>query len=412
MMSRYTNRILVVLMLVLFFGLLSAQEPVQETRLLVTTESNMYDPSGGLGSKLFAYTRYDPAFWRNKVYRVEDGEEALVFEPRYVTEEYIYDVQVSRDDSRIVFGVAGLTTSLPNYIYSVRPDGTQLTRIVGSRDGCGKFVWPGYGTNFCSSPSYPRLSPNGQRILFFNRVLEWDEKAQGNLRHVYLSMISVTGGSLLRLEEVKAGSQAAWNEDNASIYYHSIGNPLEGRWNEKWNGLLRRYDLKTGRSEQILEKPWEIVPTGGLVVSPADGSIYFVSVRGFARLDPETGSAEVIFKEQFDTFDLSPDGRRAVGLKEGDVTILNLEFTSSSPLLIEPGVVDELELGRIPAARKKWALERGYSTLGQLRSEDRKKNGVRSIRWLDNQRLWCVVEEGKSTDRRTKGRVGIVRLTN
>ncbi len=111
MMSRYTNRILVVLMLVLFFGLLSAQEPVQETRLLVTTESNMYDPSGGLGSKLFAYTRYDPAFWRNKVYRVEDGEEALVFEPRYVTEEYIYDVQVSRDDSRIVFGVAGLTTS-------------------------------------------------------------------------------------------------------------------------------------------------------------------------------------------------------------------------------------------------------------------------------------------------------------
>ena len=80
-MSRYANRILVIFLPVLFFGLLSAQERVQETRLLVTTESNMYDPSGGLGSKLFAYTRYDPAFWRNKVYRVEDGKKRWCLNP-------------------------------------------------------------------------------------------------------------------------------------------------------------------------------------------------------------------------------------------------------------------------------------------------------------------------------------------
>ena len=93
--------------------------------------------------------------------------------------------------------------------------------------------------------------------------------------------------------------------------------------------------------------------TPGLAVSRSDGALYFIAKQGFVRLDPETGEVEVVSEERFDTFDLSPDGRRAVGLKEGAVTIVDLEFPSRSPLRMELGGVDELKLGAVSVARKK-----------------------------------------------------------
>ena len=60
----------------------------------------------------------------------------------------------------------------------------------------------------CSFPRAPRLSPDGQQILFFNEVDEWNEEKQGNVFHVYLSMIPVTGGPIVRLEEVGSGHAA------------------------------------------------------------------------------------------------------------------------------------------------------------------------------------------------------------
>ena len=404
MRSRYGH---LVLLSVFFFSPLSAQQRVQETRLLSKAPSRSHlGANGTLGSQLFAYSRYDEASKRRKLYRLEGEEEVLVFAPpSQHFDQYISQVQVSSDDSRIVFVTNGFSLHYRQKIYSVRPDGSQLTKLVQSGDDCDEFVYPGYGTGLCSSPWGPRLSPDGRKIIFFNEVREETEK--GGRTHYYLSMIPSRGGPIVRLVDAGPGFRAVWSEDGRSIYYYYS----RRSGYDPSNGVPRRYDLETGRSEFLTDTTWG-ARSSGLAVSRADGALYFLSKQGFVRLDPETGVAEVVSEQYFDAFDLSPDGRRAVGLKEGDVTIVNLEFPSSSPLLIEPGVVDELELGRIPAARKKWALERGYSTLGQLRSEDRKKNGVRSIRWLDNQRLWCVVEEGKSTDRRTKGRVGIVRLAN
>ena len=90
-------------------------------------------------------------------------------------------------------------------------------------------------------------------------------------------------------------------------------------------------------------------------------------------------------------------------------------FLPAAPLEVERGTVDELKLGRIPVARKKWVLQRGYASR-QLYSEARKRTGVKGIRWLDNERLWCVVQEDRSTDPRGASkpevRVGIVRLAN
>ena len=408
MRSRYGQLVLLLVLLSVFFvSPLSAQQRVQETRLLSKAPSRSHlGAYGTLGSQLFAYSRYDEASERRKLYRLEGEEEVLVFAPpSQHFDQFISQIQVSSDDSRIVFVTNGFSLHYRQKIYSVRPDGSQLTKLVQSGDDCDEFVYPGYGTGLCSSPSAPRLSPDGRKIIFFNEVREESEK--GGRTRFYLSMMPATGGPIVRLEEIGAGFDAVWSEDGTSIYYYYSSS----RGSDPSNGVPRRYDLETGRSEFLTDTTWR-ARSLGMAVSRADGALYFLSKQGFVRLDPETGVAEVVSEQYFDNFDLSPDGRRAVGLKEGDVTIVDLEFPSSSPLLIEPGVVDELELGRIPAARKKWALERGYSTLGQLRSEDRKKNGVRGIWWLDNQRLWCVVEEGKSTDRRTKGRVGIVRLTN
>ena len=401
-----------VLLSLFFVSPVSAQQ-VQETRLLLKASSKPYPGAyGALGSQLFAYSRYDAASERRKLYRLEGEEEVLVFAPpSQHFDQFISQIQVSSDDSRIVFVTNGFSLHYRQKIYSVRPDGSQLTKLVQSGDDCDEFVYPGYGTGLCSSPSAPRLSPDGRKIIFFNDVREESEK--GGRTRYYLSMMPATGGPIVRLEEIGPGFDAVWSEDGTSIYYYYSSS---GGYDPS-NGVPRRYDLETGRSEFLTDKTWG-ARSLGMAVSRADGALYFLSKKGFVRLDPETGVAEVVSEQYFDAFglSLSPDGRWAAGLKEGDVTIVNLEFPSSSPLLIELGVVDELELGRIPAARKKWALERGYSTLGQLRSEDRKKNGVSGIYWLDNQRLWCVVREEKSTDptraSKPEVRVGIVRLTN
>ena len=262
---------------------------------------------------------------------------------------------------------------------------------------------------FAASPRIGRLSPDGRKIIFFNEVREETEK--GGRTHYYLSMMSSRGGPIVRLVDAGPGFRAVWSEDGRSIYYYysrrSGYHPS--------NGVPRSYDLQTGRSEFLTDTTWG-ARSSGMAVSRADGALYFLSKKGFVRLDPETGVAEVVSEQYFDAFDLSPDGRWAAGLKDGDVTIVNLEFPSSAPLEIEPGTVDELELGRIPVARKKWVLQRGYSALRRLPSEAHEKNGVITARWLDNERLWCVVQEDKSTDptraSKPEVRVGIVRLTN
>ena len=407
-----------VLLSVFLPGLLAAQDRVWETRLLAETrmKEGSLHANGALGSKLFAYSRSDESRNGSKLYVLKEGEEVLVFRtPLY---KNIYDVQVSRDDSRVVFSTGGFSSSYRNIIFSVRPDGSQLTKIVDSGDGCGEFIWPGYGSHFCSDPHAFQLSPDGQRILFFNEVREWDEEAKENLTHFYLSMIPVTGGPIVRVEEVQPGYQTVWSEDGASIYYHS-GAPYTGRLNEQWNGSLRRYDLETGRSEQIVEESWEVLTWGGLAISPTDGSLYFVaSKRGFARLDLETGFAEVVSEERFERFDLSPDGSRAVGIKEGNITLVDLEFPSNTTLQVAPGAEDELALGQIPAARERWVTQKmsRQSTAGltELPERARKAIGVQRIRWLDNDRLWCVVREDKSADPiRTSNqaiRVGIIQL--
>ena len=151
-----------------------------------------------------------------------------------------------------------------------------------------------------------------------------------------------------------------------------------------------------------------------------DGSVYFVaSKRGFARLDPETGFTEVISEERFERFDLSPDGRRAVGVKEGDVTLVDLEFPSSGPIQVEPGPADELALGQIPVARERWLAPKlrratSYSTLSSLPSRAREAIGVKRVRWLDNEQLWCVMQDDRTTDSTGTSdpevRVGIARL--
>ena len=60
MMPRYSNKILVILMFVFFPGLVPAQPRIQETRLMMKYKRGLHlNASGGLGSELFAYSRYD-----------------------------------------------------------------------------------------------------------------------------------------------------------------------------------------------------------------------------------------------------------------------------------------------------------------------------------------------------------------
>ena len=402
-MSKYSHLIPVIFVSVFFFSLLSAQEQVQETRLLVAVnpygEGEEGDP---LGSDLFAYSRYG-----KNLFRLEEEREVPVLKERFGVGigEFIRDVQISRDNSRIVFASSGATWHWDTAIHSVRPDGSQLRTLVKSGDDCGEFVYPGYGSNRCSSTLAPRLSPDGQRILFISEVREWDEEAKENLHHYYLSIIPVTGGQIVRLEEVGSAIQAVWSEDGASIYYYSIKVP-----DETWNYVPRRYDLESGRSEPLTDASWKA--RRPLAVSRADGMLYFnlLSTQGgFARLDPETGVTEVISEERFDSFDLSPDGRRAVGVKGGDLTLINLEFLSSSPLQVNPGAMDALELGQIPAARERWLASKlrpaaSVSALSSLASQARKAIGVHMVRWVDNERLWCLVGDDAGL------RVGIAHL--
>ena len=408
-MSKCSNRILVIFVSVLFLGSLPAQEWVRDTRLLVKIQRyNEFGPqtSGSLGSKLFVYTRLDRDRDGSNLFRLEANQEFPVFTGRSASSR-IHDIQVSRDDSRIVFAGSGMTWYYPTVIYSVRPDGSQLRKLVESRFDCVGAP-PQYGSPYCSFARHPRLSPDGQKVIFFDEVNSFDEEKQQNISRDYLSMVPATGGPIVRLVEVP-GPLAAWNEDGASIYYTSFQHGYH-----PWNGVLRRYDLETGRSEFLTDASWRL-RSAGLAVSRADGALYFIAKQGFVRLDPETGVVEVVSEERFDTFDLSPDGRRAAGRKDGDVAIINLEFPSSSRLVIEPGVVDELELGRLPAARRKWTLQAGYAATSRRPFEVAERNGVKRVRWLDNERLWCVVQEDKSADptrSKPEVRVGIVRLTN
>ena len=346
-MSKYSHLIPVIFVSVFFFSLLSAQEQVQETLLLVAVnpygEGEKGDP---LGSDLFAYSRYG-----NNLFRLEEEREVPVLKERFGVGigEFIRDVQISRDNSRIVFSSSGATWHFDTAIHSVSPDGSQLRTLVKSGDDCGEFVWPGYGSGLCSFPLAPRLSPDGQRIRFINEISEWDEAIKSNRHHFYLSMIPVTGGGgqIVRLEEVGNVHVAVWSEDGTSVYYYSSKVP-----DQTWNLVPRRYDLESGRSTLLTDASWHVWPPG-LAVSRSN-NLYFVAKQGFARLDPETGVTEVISEERFDSFALSPDGRRAVGVKGGDLTLINLEFLSSSPLQVNPGAMDALELGQIPAARERW----------------------------------------------------------
>ena len=411
MRFRHRNRIIGVFLSILFIGALPAQERVQETRLLKSRPEQRWTgvSLGSLGSRLFAYSRYDEASERRKLYRLEGEEEVLVFAPpSQHFDQFISQIQVSSDDSRIVFVTNGFSLHYRQKIYSVRPDGSQLTKLVQSGDDCDEFVYPGYGTGLCSSPSAPRLSPDGRKILFVNKVREFRKLDDEGRIRFYLSMVPVTGGPIVRLEEIGEGFDAVWSEDGTSIYYYY------SRGYDPWNGVPRRYDLETGRSEFLTDEAWKALPP--LAVSRADGALYFRSKQGFVRLAPETGEVEVIVEEHFDTFDLSPDGLRAVGIKEGDVTIVNLEFPSTARLVMETGTVDELELGQIPVARERWAIRKMRRGHWPSASEARKTTGVKRVLWLDNQRLWCVVQEDKSTDptraSNPEVRVGIVRLTN
>ena len=399
-----------VLLSVLFSGLVSAQDRVQETRLLVKSSSSgtPFSESSASGSKLFAYTRGG-----RDLVRIDRDREVPILKPPFEVDisQNFYDVQVSRDGSRIVFGSGGPTHHYLGFIHSVRPDGSQLKTLVKSGDDCGKFIRPGYGSPFCSVPSGHQLSPDGQRVLFINKVREWDETSKENYSHYYLSMIPVTGGPIVRLEEVGRGPDAVWSEDGASIYYISTKQGYD-----PWHNVPRRYDLETGRSAFLTDASWHVWPPG-LAVSRGDGALHFIAKQGFVRLDPETGVAEVVSEEHFKRFDLSPDGRWAVGIKEGDLTLIDLEFLSSAPLQVEPGSVDELALGQIPADRERWVIrkmnqESTFTGVTKLASQARNAIGVKRALWIDNERLWCMVQEDADPTRATnpKVRVGIVRL--
>ena len=414
-MTRYGNRILIVFLPVLFLGLLPAQQRVQETRLLnVQPTGKGFRGAGFLGSKIFAYTRFHEGIGIN-LFRLEGEREVAVLKQRHGVGigEYITRIEVARDDSRIVFGSSGDTHHYPTAIFSVRPDGSQLTKLIASGSDCDKTGSSGYGPSYCNFPYGGRLSPDGQRILFFNKVLEWNEEAKDNDYNYYLSLMPAAGGPVVRLVELGPGNHAVWSEDGASIYYSTAGK----QGYDPWHDVPQRYDLETGRSEFLTDEPWHAWPPG-LAVSRSDGALYFIAKQGFVRLDPETGEVEVVSEERFDTFDLSPDGHRAVGLKEGAVTIVDLEFPSRSPLRMELGGVDELKLGAVSVARKKMLGQMEKTapstsdTIARLfhsRAVTKVKEsiGIQRIRWLTNERLWCVLGESPA-----KVRVGTIRLAN
>ena len=389
-MSQCTR--LILLITVVSVGWLQAQR-VEETRLLAKTrmgEQNL-SPSAALGSKLFVYSRVAEGRGIN-LFRLEGEREVPVLER---TSEKLHNVQVARDDSRIVFATSGITWHYPTVIHSVSPDGSQLRTLVESGDDCrGRFIYmpPGAGSPYCSFPGAPRLSPDGQRILFLNWIRRSDEEDK-----TYLSMIPVTGGPIVRLKELGRGYNIVWNEDSTSIY-----------------AGLTRYDLETGGSLPLTDatrkfrRPSSEVYWGAasrLAVSRADGSVYFVSEQGLTRVEPDTGFTEVVAEQLFDTFDLSPDGRRVVGVIAGGLAMVDLEARTSTPFQVEPGAVDELGLRRILAVQ----LNRKTPTPARAFSEKIRGFGVRQIRWIDQNTLWGVLGDIASPD--SEGiHVGVVRL--
>ena len=127
------------LLSVLLGGLLAAQHRVQETRLLaprIGLQPRLL-ASGGLGSKLFAYSRSNQYGWPI-LFCLEGEREVSVLERPYDVRigEDIYAVQVARDDSGIFFASGGPTSHFPTAIHSVRPDGSQLSTLVKSGDDC------------------------------------------------------------------------------------------------------------------------------------------------------------------------------------------------------------------------------------------------------------------------------------
>ena len=190
----------------------------------------------------------------------------------------------------------------------------------------------------------------------------------------------------MRLKELGRGYNIVWSEDSTSIY-----------------AGLTRYDLETGSAEPLTDASWKIRRSSlkvywrdasRLAVSRADGSVYFVSERGLARVAPDSGLTELVAEQLFDTFDLSPDGRRVVGVTAGGLTMVDLEARTSAPFQVEPGAVDELGLRRILAVQ----LSRQTPTPTRASSKKIRGFGVRQIRWIDQDTLWCVLGDIFSPD--------------
>lgn len=385
---------------------------VEETRLLGKSDDlvswGLYDADkfrGSLGSELFVYALDNQPQGTGELYRIE-GDKVVPLGLEITSGEIIW-VHLSKDDSRIVFATRGATGHSPSIIYSVKANGSDLIRLVESEGTCGERaneILNGDGGPYCNSPGYPRLSPDGRKVLFIDYVLEIDEERQTVEQPNYLSVVPTDGGPVVRLvreSNIKLGriGRAEWSECGRSIYYVA-------------RSRLWRFDLDTGRSQPVPDNFWEVIWQLPLRVSPADGSVYFVSDRGFTRLDPRTGSVEVLYG-RLDAFELSPDGSKIVGTTEQDegsptsLTIIDLENRYTYPLEMRHGTKDELGLEVVLAGR---SSKRTPTSAKTARQRNIDAAWVESIHWLDETRLWCMlVLDGRS---RYEHRVGIIELGN
>ena len=382
---------------------------VVETRLLGKTKLGWLDGvgtadwfTGALGSELFVYGLDNQTREAGgDLYRIE-GEKVVPLQ-LHISSGEISRVNLSKDDSRIVFLTSGPTGHTPSIIYSVGADGAHLIKLVESEGECGekaKKILPGDGMPYCNYPSRPRISPDGQKVLFIEYVLDVDEERQTVSQPEYLCVVSTEGGPVVRLEESSHMGGAEWSEDGASIYYVA-------------DSILRRFDLETGSSQPLTDNSWKVRWTSPLRVSPADGSLYFNSQSGFARLDPDTGSAEVLSGRRLDAFELSPDGCKIVGVTVDitdafgvtcDITIIDRKNRFTSPLQMRRGAKDELGLEPILACRS--STQAQTSTLAV--SKRNAGNWVAAIHWLDETRLWVLLVENSLFEYR----VGIIELAN
>lgn len=322
-----------------------------------------------------------------------------------ITSGHISDVNLSRDDSRVVFVTAGATGHTPYIIYSVKTNGSDLIKLAASKGDCGERaskILNGDGGPYCNYPSFPRLSPDGQKVLFTEGVIEVDEERQTVSQLDYLCVVSTDGGPVVRLAKESSPhmGRAEWSEDGTSIYYAA-------------RNSLKRFDFESGRSQRITEHSRKGKWYSPLRVSPADGSVYFVAQRGFSRLDPRTGSVEVLSSERFDAFELSPDGSKIVGATElyeaesTSLTIVDLGNRVTYPLEMKHGTNDELGLEHVLAGRSSGRTPTSANTSRQRNLD---AAWVEAIHWLGETRLWCllVLEDGPHYEHR----VGIIELAN